>query len=143
MPIDDLEIVHCPAELRRQALTLVLCDLAPSQRGEMAKSNLLGAADAAEAAKEPLFIARRGERLCGAAWGQRQSGNIAYFWPPKIVSDEDSRTAALLAAAVVRELDETAIDLAQSLLVAPDAEMIAVLRAGRVPSFGRFAVPSV
>ncbi len=126
MPTDGLEIIRCPAELRGQALAVVLCDLAPSQRCEVAKL-LLDASAPGELAKEPLFIARRGEQLCGAAWGQRQSGNFAVFWPPQLVAGEEAPTERLLAEAVVRELDVTRTDLAQSLLLAPDTETVTVL----------------
>ena len=37
MPIGLPEIVRCPPELRAEALALVLCDLAPSQRREIAR----------------------------------------------------------------------------------------------------------
>ena len=127
MSIGALEIVRCPAELRAEALALVLCDLAPSQRREVAKV-LLVVDDEAELAHEPLFIARRDDLVCGAAWGQRQSGNIAVFWPPQIAAGEDEQTAYPLAEAVVRELDDTAVDLAQSLLQAPEIETIQVMR---------------
>jgi mycothiol synthase len=75
-----------------------------------------------------LFIARRGEQVRGAAWGQRQPGNIAVFWPPELVAGEDEKTAYPLAEAVMRELDETGIDLTQSLLVGPEMETISVMR---------------
>ncbi len=127
MPIDVLEIVRCPAGLRAEALAIVLCDLAPSQRREVAQP-LLEVDNTAEFANEPLFIARRGEQLRGAAWGQRQPGSVAVFWPPQLVAGEEPRTAFPLAEAVVRELDATAIDLIQSLLPNPDPETIGVLR---------------
>jgi ribosomal protein S18 acetylase RimI-like enzyme len=122
-----LEIVRCPFELRREALAVVLCELAPSQRRAAAK-DLLEVEDASALAREPLFIARRDGRLCGAAWGQRQSGNIAIFWPPQLVSGEVAQTSLPLAEVVMRELDETAVSLAQSLLVDPEPAMIDVLQ---------------
>jgi mycothiol synthase len=121
------EILRCPAELRAEALALVLCDLAPSQRRGFVKS-LTDLEDYDELAREPLFIARRGEQVRGAAWGQRQPGNIAVFWPPELVAGEDEKTAYPLAEAVMRELDETGIDLTQSLLVGPEMETISVMR---------------
>jgi GNAT superfamily N-acetyltransferase len=127
MVTDELEIVRCPAELRAEALAIVLCDMAPSQRKEVGRS-LLEIEDAAELSREPLFIARRGSELRGAAWGQRQAGNIAFFWPPQLVAGEDRLTAYPLAEAVIRELDAVPIDLAQTLLSAPDPETVDVLR---------------
>ncbi len=110
-----------------RSVAIVLCDLAPSQRREVAQP-LLEVDNTAEFANEPLFIARRGEQLRGAAWGQRQPGSVAVFWPPQLVAGEEPRTAFPLAEAVVRELDATAIDLIQSLLPNPDPETIGVLR---------------
>jgi mycothiol synthase len=126
MDLDDVEICRCPPELRGQAIAVVLCELAPSLRREVAKP-LLELSEAA-VTNEPLFIARRGERLCGAAWGQRQAGNVAVFWPPQLVSGEGAKTAEDLACAVVRDLDEKCVDLAQSLLVAPDERLVGVLQ---------------
>jgi GNAT superfamily N-acetyltransferase len=127
MATDELEIVRCPAELLGEALAIVLCDMAPSQRKEVGRS-VLEIEDAAELGREPLFVARRGGELRGAAWGQRQEGNIAFFWPPQLVAGEAWQTAYPLAEAVVRELDSAAIDLAKTLLPAPDPETVDVLR---------------
>jgi ribosomal protein S18 acetylase RimI-like enzyme len=126
MDLDDLEIGRCPLELRGQAVAVALCELAPSLRREVAKP-LLESGEAV-AGRESLFVARRGERLCGAAWGQSQVGNVAVFWPPQLVSGEDAKTAASLARAVVRDLDDKRVDLAQSLLVSPDEQLVGVLR---------------
>jgi ribosomal protein S18 acetylase RimI-like enzyme len=119
--------MRCPADLRAEALSLVLCDLAPSQRRGLVKS-IVDVDDAAELAHEPLFIALRGDDLRGVAWGQRQPGNIAVFWPPQLLGDEDENTAFTLAEAVIRELDGTGVDLAQSLLVSPELETVSVMR---------------
>ncbi len=127
MPIDSVEIVRCPPELRAEALALVLCDVAPSLRRQVA-GGLLNAEDLAELANEPLFIARRGKQLCGAVWGQRQSGNIAVFWPPQLEAGEDATTARSLAEAVIAALDDTSIELVQAFLSAPDPEIVTVLR---------------
>jgi GNAT superfamily N-acetyltransferase len=125
MTTDSLEIVRCPVELRVEALAIVLCELPPSQRAEIGHT-LLGVSDKTEG--ESLYIGMRGKELRGAAWGQRQAGNIAFFWPPQLVKGEDQQTAYLLADAVARALDAKAIDLAQTLLSAPDAETIGVLQ---------------
>ena len=126
MSTAPLEIVRCPPELLGEALSLALCDLAPSQRREVAK-DLLAIDGAAQLASEPLFIARRGGEVRGAAWGQRQSGNIAVFWPPQVVPGEDTQTGVSLAEGVIRALDDAAVDLVQALLPAPDAHTIDVL----------------
>ena len=69
MAIDAVEIVRCPSEFRSEALALVLCELAPSLRRQVA-GGLLELGYAAEFGNESLYIARRGTKLCGAAWGQ-------------------------------------------------------------------------
>jgi ribosomal protein S18 acetylase RimI-like enzyme len=127
MPTEAVEIIRCPAVLQTEALALVLCNLAPSLRREVAGS-LLNVEDPAELANEPLYIARRGEQLCGAAWGQRQSGNIAVFWPPQLAPGESEHTAYPLAEAVIGALDDTSIEMTQVFLSAPDPETVNVLR---------------
>jgi ribosomal protein S18 acetylase RimI-like enzyme len=127
MSTAPLEIVRCPPALMVEALAIVLCDLAPSQRRDVARA-VLDVDDPTELANEPLFIAQRGEDVRGAAWGQRQAGNYAVFWPPQILPGEDEHTELQLAENVVRALDETGIDLAQSLLPAPDASTIKLLQ---------------
>src|SRR3954465_79973 len=92
MAIDGVEIVRCPAELRAEALALVLCELAPSLRRSVA-GGLLDIEDVAEFSNESLFVARRGAEIRGAAWGQRQTGNIVVFWPPQLIAGEEARTA--------------------------------------------------
>ncbi len=128
MESGPLEILRCPPRRVAEAAALVLSSVAPSQRREIARG-LLDADDPTELADEPLFIARRAERLCGAAWGQRQSGNVALFWPPQLVPGEEPRVAAQLASAVVRVLDDTAIEMTQALLPASDAAIAATLEA--------------
>lgn len=127
MPIEAVEIIRCPADHRAEALALVLCDLAPSIRREIS-GNLPAADDAHELAHEPLFIARRGDKLCGAAWGQRQSGNIAVFWPPQLDVAEEQQTAYRLADVVIGALDETSIEMTQAFLPAPDPPTVDVLQ---------------
>ena len=128
MERDPLEIARCPPHCLAEALTLVLSDIAPSQRGEIVRG-LLKFDDPAELVNEPLYIALRGERLCGAAWGQRQTGNIALFWPPQLVPGEDDQTALQLAKSVIRVLDDTAIEMTQVLLPSSDAEAAPILQA--------------
>ncbi|HEX4415355.1 MAG TPA: GNAT family N-acetyltransferase [Lacipirellulaceae bacterium] len=123
-----MSIVRCPPELRGQAFAIVLCDLAPSQRREMASPLLSENAGGENSALESLFIALRGEQLCGAAWGQSQVGNVAVLWPPQLVSGEDFETAQLLARAAVDDLDAKGVDLTQSLLVAPDEQLVGLLK---------------
>lgn len=127
MPIHAVEIIRCPAKLRTDALALVLCELAPSLRRELA-GGLLDVDDSSELSHEPLYVALRGGELRGAAWGQRQSGNIAVFWPPQLEAGESEHTAYRLAEAVVADFDEMSIGLAQVFLSAPAPQTIGVLR---------------
>jgi ribosomal protein S18 acetylase RimI-like enzyme len=127
MPNDTAEIVRCPAELRTEAIALTLCDLAPSVRKDVARG-LLEADSAGDLAHEPLFVALRNSNLRGAAWGQRQSGNIAVFWPPQLEPGEDELTGIRLGEAVVAVLDEVRVEMAQAVLSAPSPGTVAVLR---------------
>jgi ribosomal protein S18 acetylase RimI-like enzyme len=129
MPPAPPEIVPCPTELRAEALSLVLCDIAPSQRREIAASPLDTRSSQIELAGGGLFTAMRGEQLRGAAWGQRQPGNTAVFWPPQLVPGEGEQTAYGLAAATVDELNRAMIDMVQVLLPAGDSGHVGVIQA--------------
>jgi len=120
------EIIVCPAERRAEAVALVLADLAPSQRREIA-GGLPDAGNTADRTDEPLYVALRDGRLTGAAWGQRQAGNIAVFWPPQLASGEHAATADQLAEAVVGALDRSAIEMMQVVLPAIDDSVIELL----------------
>jgi ribosomal protein S18 acetylase RimI-like enzyme len=127
MPMTDAEIIRCPAALRAGAMGLLLSDLAPSQRREIA-GPLLDDGAAVELSREPLFVALRDDRLSGAAWGQIQAGNIAVFWPPRLATGEQQQTADALATCVTRALDELAVEMTQVLLSTPDPEEIDLLK---------------
>ncbi len=126
MPHDAPQISRCSIDLCAEALALVLCDLAPSERRVIASS--LCNSNSVAKSQEPLFVGVRGGRLCGAAWGQRQTGNYAIFWPPQLAVGESAQTAFLLAEAVVRDLDAAGVDLAQSLLADSNQESASVLQ---------------
>lgn len=119
------EIALCPPERRGEAVAIVLSEIAPSQRREIAGRLLEGGGDTVSG--EALYVARRGERLVGAAWGQLQPGNTAVFWPPHVVAGEGVETTGPLAAAVVRHLDRAGVGMTQVLLPAQDAEIVPVL----------------
>ncbi len=123
----DAEVVRCPAEMRSEALALVLGELAPSLRREMGVA-LLNESGTAELAAELLFVARRGTHVCGASWGQRQSGNVVVFWLPQLTPGEDAATAYALAEAVTAACDETSAEMMQVFLAAPSTERIKVLQ---------------
>src|SRR5688572_19905340 len=99
MSCASLEIMPCPLDRRAEALSLVLCDLAPSQRQEIA-ATFFESSDASPIADGGLFVAMRGDQLRGAAWGQLQPGNTAVFWPPQLTPGEMDQTACQLASRV-------------------------------------------
>jgi ribosomal protein S18 acetylase RimI-like enzyme len=78
---------------------------------------------------EGLFVALRGQTLCGAAWAQRQPGNIAIFWPPQLVLDEEPATAHRLAESVVRKLDRFGVAMSQVVLPSEDTGDVPILKA--------------
>ena len=118
-----IEIVPCPAVLGREALALVLQEIAPEQRLLIAPP-LGGDSGMTSVAVEGLWIARCGEELCGAAWGQRQPGNTAIFWPPQTLDGAETNTAVRLSQAVVASLDAASVGLTQVLL--PDRESVVI-----------------
>jgi mycothiol synthase len=122
---ESLAIFPCPPRRREEALALVLCDLAPSQRREIA-SGLYNSAAGANSA-HGLYVAVRGERLCGAVWGQPQPGKTAVLWPPQLTPGEGEDTAYRLAEAAVRVLDSLDVSMAQVLLLPGDDAHVAVI----------------
>jgi mycothiol synthase len=127
MASETLQVTRCPPQRASEALSLALCELAPSQRREIAGAWLC-AADPDCLANEPLFIALRGEQLCGAAWGQTQAGNIAVFWPPKLIAGEDRDTGCRLAERVVEALDDANVEMTQILIPSDDPDVYRVLQ---------------
>ena len=125
--MEAVEIIRCPAELHGMAVALVLCELAPSIRRDVA-GGLLGVEADEQFGNELLFIARRGSELRGAAWGQWQSGNIIVFWPPQLIAGEELETAYGLAEAVTAAIAETGAEMTQAFLTSPAAETVKILR---------------
>ena len=122
-----MEIVRCPTHRLAEALSLVLGDLAPSDRRELLKGQL-NVGTPPDWANEPLYVALCGDAICGTAWGQRQLGNIAVFWPPKLMPGEQEQTALRLAEAVASALDDTAIEMTQAILPFADTSAVPALR---------------
>jgi ribosomal protein S18 acetylase RimI-like enzyme len=125
MEISPLSILPCSAERRDEALALVLSELAPSQRREIAAS--VHNCDFDPLVPHGLLIAVRDGYLRGAAWLQPQPGKTAVLWPPQLVPGEDHRTAYQLAEAAAGELNRLDVSMAQVLLPANDITHIAVL----------------
>ena len=129
MPDESVEIVRCPLDLRGSALAMVLSEIAPSQRREIA-ADLLDGDDprrVADSGGEALYVALCRERLLGAAWGQRQPGNTAVFGPPRSLAAADWNVSYKLAEAVVHHLDGAGVGMIQVLLPAGEAELVPVL----------------
>jgi ribosomal protein S18 acetylase RimI-like enzyme len=124
---DPTDIVRCPSQRVSEAISLVLSDLAPSQRREIA-GPLLELEDPTDLGNEPLYVSMRDNQVWAAAWGQRQSGNIAVFWPPRFVDGLDEKVAHQLAGAVVSALDQSRIEMTQVLLESFDIRVVTLLR---------------
>jgi len=121
-----LEVIPCPPNRRIEALSLVLYEIAPSQRREIA-GELISPRSDNDSQDDGLFVAMRGDVLCGAVWVQPQPGNTAVLWPPKRVAGEPRQAAFPLLQAAVDWLDSTAIGMAQVLLPTrdgPDAPLL-------------------
>jgi ribosomal protein S18 acetylase RimI-like enzyme len=124
-----LEIISCPPQLRTEALSLALCDIAPSLRREIAGELWLSTSDSISRGGEGLFVAMRGAVLCGAAWSQPQPGNTAVIWPPQLVPGEPEQTARRLLGSAVQWLDEARTGMAQVLLPGRDEQIVGMLEA--------------
>jgi ribosomal protein S18 acetylase RimI-like enzyme len=109
-----IELVPCPTQEVRNALELVLRDLMPEQRRSIAAQLVGEHADGSPC--DTLVVARRGNVLCGAAWGQLQPGKTAIFWVPQFASSTTAEVAVDLTRAVVRALDMADIEMTQALL---------------------------
>jgi ribosomal protein S18 acetylase RimI-like enzyme len=113
------EIGPCPPQQIAEAAALVLCDVAPTSRREIAPE-LSDGFDAAAAASEAIYVALCDGAVCGAAWGQLQPGNTAILWPPQFSPGADTSAALPLVEGVVRELDAMGIGMTQVLLPEDD-----------------------
>ncbi len=117
-----VEVVPCPPALNLDALALALADLTPQQRREYVSV-------ARDGPVEGLVAALEGNQLRGAAWGQRQPGNTAIFWPPRMVGNADMAVERRLATAVVAVLDAAGIRMTQVLLHDRDEPLARTLSA--------------
>jgi ribosomal protein S18 acetylase RimI-like enzyme len=123
----SLEIIACPPERVRDALSLVLCEIAPEARREIAR--IVVNDDEAPRSVAGLYIALRGNKLCAAAWGQRQPGNTAMFWPPQWNCREEPTASLQLAVAAMADLDAAGVAMSQVLLPSREANVVPVLQA--------------
>ena len=122
------EVVTCPPHHRMEALSLVLCEIAPSQRRAIA-GELWQTTDANSRPGEGLFIALRGDQVRGAVWAQPQPGNTAVVWPPKLHQGEPEHAAHRLLRAAAQWLDTATIGMAQVLLPDRDERVVGPLEA--------------
>lgn len=128
MAEDRPEIVPCPPHLWDEAMALVLRDVEPDQRKAIMRDQS-GNDRSALGSGGPLFVVLQGKQLRGVAWGQRQPGNTALFWPPQSLAGCSKDTSVQLTQAVVGTLDAAGVDLTQVLLPAREPALEAVLAA--------------
>lgn len=120
-----VEIVACPPELTRAALSLVLSEIAPEQRQEIAKQVIESNSEAVEG----LYVARRDGAVCGASWGQRQPGNTGILWLPQWDGFADWAASQRLIQAVVDEFEASQIAMLQALLPSRNSDQAPLLEA--------------
>jgi mycothiol synthase len=121
------KVVPCPPNRRAEALSLVLCEIAPSQRREIAGDLLKTSTNDDSSAASGLLVTMRGDVLCGAVWPQPQPGNTAVLWPHQLVAGEPEPTGFTLLRAAVGWLDGAAIGMAQVLLPRRDERVVPML----------------
>jgi ribosomal protein S18 acetylase RimI-like enzyme len=98
-----------PADLRYEVLHLL--HLERTQVRSMLVAGERGAVDL-----NGLFHACRGDRLVGAAWGQKIPGRTAFCWPACLVTGEPEATATALQKAVDRFLNAADVAMAQAVV---------------------------
>lgn len=111
----DFTIGPCePADLRA-ALTLVLRTLPADQRAPLVDS-LAKLQDEPLGAFQALLVAKQGDALAAAVWGQPQPGKGCSLWPPQAESGEPSTelTSALIQR-VTAIADKAGVSITQTL----------------------------
>ncbi len=127
MPHARPEIVRCPPPQIAEAAALVLGDLPPSSRPDVAPE-LYDRSDPAAVASEAVYVLLRDGIVRGAAWGQRQPGNTAILWPPRFKPGADATAAGPLIDAVAHDLDAMGVGMTQVLLSDGDASTTPAVR---------------
>ncbi len=127
MPDTHPEIVRCPPPQIAEAAALVLSDLPPSARPDVAPE-LFDHSNSDAAADEALYVLVVDGVVCGAAWGQRQPGNTAILWPPRFKTGGDTAAALPLVEGVAHDLDALGIGMAQVLLSEDDTSTATAIR---------------
>jgi ribosomal protein S18 acetylase RimI-like enzyme len=122
MSLRAVEIVPCPPGMSVESLALVLEELTPIQRRDFA-------AVPPGQQVEALVVALENAEVIGAAWGQRQPGSTALFWPPRWRADVDLDASVRLACATIQALDKAGIRMTQALVSDREAEITPVFAA--------------
>lgn len=132
MLADALKVVPCPSERVDEALALALCELTAEQRAVVAcdlDRSLRGRVGSDAAAVVGLWIAEQADRLCGAAWVQRQPGHTAIYWPPQTCDDCPAGAVDRLNECAARWLDRQRIGMTQAVFAHREAAPIPGLEA--------------
>ena len=121
------DIIRCPLSQIREAAALVLSDLPPSARPDVAPE-LYERGESTAASNEALYTLVVDGIVCGAAWGQRQPGNTAILWPPRFRTGADAAAARPLVEGVAHDLDALGVGMTQVLLPEGDKTTAAAIR---------------
>jgi len=120
----DVTVESAPDTRRSEALQML-------HIGRSRVQNLLAAARDGKMDFRGLFLARRGEQLVGAAWGQIVPGRSAFCWPAMLIPGEPEDTAGLLQLAVDEYLRSMRVAVVQAILpVRAAADAVRLVRAG-------------
>jgi ribosomal protein S18 acetylase RimI-like enzyme len=104
-----LEIECAPVAIRRSVLRFL--DLTDSRIDRLLVAESAGRID-----MEGLFLARRGNQLVGAAWGQVIPGRTAFCWPPSVIPGESEDTAVQLQSTVDEYLNRRGVTVVQAVV---------------------------
>lgn len=118
---DDVEIVMCPPDERRQALQLALGEIDASQ-GAAVLDTLRPLANAGVDVFRTLHVARSRSGVLGATWVQPQVGKTGTFWVPRFVDPVTPALQRRLAESALEAAHTLPMDLVQSLLPESDHE---------------------
>ncbi|MHB8953962.1 MAG: GNAT family N-acetyltransferase [Pirellulaceae bacterium] len=123
-PTQSAQIELAPPARRAETLQLLRIPAPRTQR-------LLASQDHGQLDMQGLFLARRGQTLVGAAWGQITAGRSAFCWPAHLVPGEPEETAFQLQAAVDDYLDREHVVVIQAVLsVRAVTDAMRLVRAG-------------
>ncbi len=120
----DVTVESAPTARRVEALQMLRIGRTRAQR-------ILAAAAEGSMDVQGLYLARRAERLVGAAWGQVVPGHSAFCWPAVLSPGEPEDTATRLQLAVDDYLRSAQVAVAQAVLpVRAVADVVRLVRAG-------------